>query len=285
MRIAASTYLNSAPLVYSFAQGALRHRYDFLGDAAPSRCAAMLAAGQCEIALIPVIEYQRIPGLRIIPGIAVASKRRVRSVLLAARCPLEHVRTVTLDTSSRTSQALVKILFARRYGAQPVFTERAPDGNAAGGEGQNMLEASDAALVIGDPAMRLAASADQLGLQIYDLAEEWRAMTGLPFVFAVWAVRKAACEHSPSLVQDFLAAKCEGVEKLEKIAAQYARELELPQSDLLSYLRDNVNYDLDADNIAGMQQYFELACELGLIPEVHEPQFLSHETFIEACAK
>lgn len=82
MRIAASTYLNSAPLVYSFAQGELRHRYQFLGDAAPSRCAAMLTAGQCEIALIPVIEYQRIPGLGIIPEVAVASKKRVRSVLL-----------------------------------------------------------------------------------------------------------------------------------------------------------------------------------------------------------
>src|SRR5438128_2657299 len=112
MRIAASTYLNSAPLVYSFAQGALRRRYNFLGDAAPSRCAAMLTRGECEIALIPVIEYRRIPGLRIIPEIAVASKGRVRSVLLAARCPLEDVRHVTLDPSSRTSQALVRILFA-----------------------------------------------------------------------------------------------------------------------------------------------------------------------------
>lgn len=285
MRIAASTYLNSAPLVYSFAQGALRHRYEFLGDAAPSRCAAMLAAGQCEIALIPVIEYQRIPGLRIIPEIAVASKKRVRSVLLAARGPLEKTRTVTLDTSSRTSQVLVKILFARRYGAHPVFTERAPKLNAVNVACENMLEASDAALVIGDPAMRLAASADQLGLRIYDLAEEWRAMTGLPFVFAVWAVQEAACDHSPSLVQDFLAAKREGVEKLEEIAAQYARQLELPQSDLLNYLRDNVNYDLDAENIAGMQRYFELACELGLIPEPRAPKFLSSENFIEACAK
>jgi chorismate dehydratase len=174
MRIAASTYLNSAPLVYSFAQGDLRHRYKFLGDAAPSRCAAMLAARQCEIALIPVIEYQRIPDLRIIPEVAVASKNRVRSVLLAARCPLEEARKVTLDTSSRTSQALVRILFARRYKSQPVFIERTPNANV---ECENMLEASDAALVIGDPAIRLSAAADRLGVRIYDLAEEWRTMT------------------------------------------------------------------------------------------------------------
>src|SRR3989442_8242179 len=119
MRIAASTYLNSAPLVYSFASGTQRGCAVFLGDTAPARCAAMLGAGQCDVALIPVIEYQRLPRLRIIPETAVASKGRVRSVVLAARCPIEEARTVTLDSSSRTSQALVRILFARRYGGAP----------------------------------------------------------------------------------------------------------------------------------------------------------------------
>lgn len=282
MRIAASTYLNSAPLVYSFAHGELRHRYKFLGDTAPSRCAWMLATKQCEIALIPVIEYQRIPGLRLIPEIAVASKTRVRSVLLASRGPVEEARNVTLDTSSRTSQTLVKILFAHRYNSQPVFTERTPDAKI---ECENMLEESDAALVIGDPAMRMSASADRLGLRIYDLAEEWRAMTGLPFVFAVWAVREDACEQSPALVGDFLAAKREGQGRLEEIAAQYTCELGLPQADLLSYLRENVNYDLDAENIAGMRQYFKLAHELGLISKPREPEFLRYGSFIEASAK
>src|SRR5438132_9862286 len=115
MRIAASTYLNSAPLVYSFATGTQRGRDVFLGDTAPARCAQMLASGQCDVALIPVVEYQRIPRLRIIPNVAVASKSRVRSVVLAARCPIEKIRTITLDSSSRTSQALVRILFERRY--------------------------------------------------------------------------------------------------------------------------------------------------------------------------
>lgn len=271
MRIAASTYLNSAPLVYSFAEGALRRSYEFLGDAAPSRCAAMLAARQCEIALIPVIEYQRIPGLAILPDVAVASKQRVRSVLIAARCPLSEVRRVTLDTSSRTSQALVKILFERRYGSQPVFTERTPNASA---ECENMLEDTDAALVIGDPAMRLAASASQFGVRIYDLAEEWRAMTGLPFVFAVWAVREDVVEPQ-SLVRDFLAAKQEGLARLEQIATRYSTELRLSQADLLDYLTNNVNYDLDADNIAGLNRYFALAAECGLIPAARPAKFLS----------
>lgn len=271
MRIAASTYLNSAPLVYSFAQGSLRDRYIFLGDTAPARCAALLAAGQADIALIPVIEYQRIPDLKIIPELAVASKRQVRSVLLAARCPLTEVRTVTLDTSSRTSQTLVKLILAHRYGCQPQFLERTPDDAA---RCENMLEASDAALVIGDPAMRLAASAAQLGVQIYDLAEEWRALTGLPFVFAVWAVRADAQFEPRALVQDFLAAKQEGLTRLEELATTYARELALPYDGLLSYLRENVNYDLDEENQAGMQRYFELAAEAGLIVAARPLQFI-----------
>ncbi len=270
MRIAASTYLNSAPLVYSFAQGSLRKRFTFIGDAAPSRCAAMLAAGQCEVALIPVIEYQRISGLRILPEIAVASKDRVRSVILAARRPLNEAQIVTLDTSSRTSQALVKILFQRRYGTLPHFLERTPDAKI---NCENMLEDGDAALVIGDPAMRLAASARQMGAQIYDLAEEWRAMTGLPFVFAVWAVREEVLEDAPNLVRDFIAAREEGVGRIEQIASQYAIDLELPHDDLLGYLRDNVNFDLDEENIAGLRRYFSLAHECGLIEEAREIRF------------
>ena len=231
----------------------------------------MLATGQADIALIPVIEYQRIPDLKIIPDLAVASKRQVRSVLLAARRPLAEVRTVTLDTSSRTSQTLVKLILAQRYGCQPQFLERTPDDAA---RCENMLEASDAALVIGDPAMRLAASAAQLGVQIYDLAEEWRALTGLPFVFAVWAVRADAQFEPRTLVQDFLAAKQEGLTKLEELAATYAQELALPYDGLLSYLRENVNYDLDEENRAGMQRYFELAAAAGLIAAARPLQFV-----------
>lgn len=282
MRIAASTYLNSAPLVYSFSQGSLRQAYEFLGDAAPSRCAAMLDARQCEIALIPVIEYQRIPGLLMIPDVAVASKKRVQSVLIASRCSLHEVRRVTLDTSSRTSQTLVRILFERKFGSRPIFIERTPD-FAAGCE--NMFEDSDAALVIGDPAMRLAALAPQLGLQIYDLAEEWREMTGLPFVFAVWAARAEMIENHEVIARDFLAAKREGMARLNQIATSYAEDLKLPQQHLLAYLQDNVNYDLDPENIAGMQRYFALATECGFIPECQPIEFLRPPELIEAAGK
>lgn len=272
IRIAASTYLNSAPLVYSFAQGRFSERYRFIGDAAPSRCAAMLASGECEIALIPVIEYQRIPGLRLIPGVAVASRQRVRSVLIASRCPLREVRTLALDTSSRTSQTLVKILFRHAHGFLPEFIEQTPD--PAGGY-ENMLATTDAALVIGDPAMRVEASAAQWGVTIYDLAAEWRKMTGLPFVFAVWAIRADAVDDESSIVRDFLLARQEGIGRLAELAASYSRDLNLPAADLLDYLRNNVNYDLDEENLTGMRQYFALAYRYRLISENRPLSFLT----------
>jgi chorismate dehydratase len=265
MRIAASTYFNSAPLVHSFAAGTQRNRVIFIGDTAPSRCAQMLARGQCEIALIPVIEYLRIPNLRLIPNVAVASKQRVASVILAARGNLESVSNVALDSSSRTSQTLVKILFARRYHNSPVFCERTPDVEAGCA---NMFEGADAALLIGDPTFQLKAQADKMDLRIYDLAEEWRALTGRPFVFAVWAVREDTLDDYRRVKLDFELAKREGIDRIPEIAAQYAASLNMPRNEMLGYLRENVNFDLDEENLAGLREYFRLAYEHGFV-EAH----------------
>ncbi len=271
MRIAASTYLNSAPLVHSFTAGMQRKRVIFMGDTAPSRCAQMLASGQCEIALIPVIEYLRIPNLRIIPNVAVASKQRVGSVLLAARCNLASVTKVALDASSRTSQTLVKILLARRYHNQPVYCERTPD--IAHGCA-NMFEGTDAALLIGDPTFDLKAKAAALGLHLHDLAEEWRGLTGLPFVFAVWAVREDALDDYRRVRLDFEMAKREGLDRIAEIATQYAATLRQPLPELLQYLRENVNFDLDEENTAGLREYFRLAHDCGLVERNRALQFV-----------
>lgn len=276
MRIAASTYLNSAPLVHSFVRGGLRKSYQFIGDTAPARCSALLAAGECEIALIPAIEYQRIPGLRIVPGVAVASKNRVRSVLIASRRPLGEVRRLVLDRSSRTSQSLVRIILRHRYGVEPELIERTPD---PGCGYENMFDGADAALVIGDPAMEVEMSATMLGLTVHDLAAEWRAMSGHPFVFAVWAVRGLTLpspEIEAQLTTDFQRAREEGIAQLGEIAAAYSGALGLPVEDLLSYLQSNVNYDLDEENLAGLTRYYELAHQYGLIAANRPLSFL-HE--------
>jgi chorismate dehydratase len=256
--IAASIYLNAAPLCYSFRFGAQKDRCHFLPDVAPVRCSELLAQGRADAALIPVIEYQRIPDLRVAPGACVASKTRVRSVLLASRVPIRKVRSVALDTSSRTSAALIQIILGRFYELSPSYISSPP----VIGE---MLRANDAALIIGDPAMLI----DRSGLEVYDLAEEWRNHTGLPFVFAFWAVRSDSKAWAGEAVSservDFLAAKREGLEHADELADLYAGQLGLESDDLFRYLTESIDYDLDAESLRGLELYYDLACQSRLI--------------------
>lgn len=256
-RIAASDYLNSALLIFSFQHGTQRDHCTLIPDAAPARCAEMLRARQVEAALIPAIEYQRIPDLLVVPGVAVASKSKVRSVVLASNVPVEQVKTVALDTSSRTSVSLIRILFKEFYKIEAEFRPAAPDVPA-------MLAANDAAVVIGDPAMTF----QREGRHVYDLAEEWRKFTGLPFVFAVWAIHAPEAEKLSGV--DFAAARDEGRAHRPELAARYSRMLGLPEDDLITYLTDNINYELDAENLAGLTRYYELAARHGLIDEARD---------------
>ncbi|HKY03563.1 MAG TPA: menaquinone biosynthesis protein [Blastocatellia bacterium] len=258
--IAASSYLNAAPLCYSFIEGSQRDRCGFLSDAAPWRCAELLVQRRADAALIPVIEYQRIAGLKVAPGACVSSKKSVRSVILASRVPIDEVRRVALDTSSRTSAALIQIILSRFYGLEPEYSDAPP-------QIEEMLETSDAALMIGDPAMLV----DRARLHVYDLAEEWRKQTGLPFVFAFWAVRKDS-QAWPGGV-DFIEAKLEGIAHAEEIAAAYEARLGLKKDDLITYLTENISYDLDPESLRGLRLYYDLARECGLIESVRELEF------------
>lgn len=269
--IAASSYLNAAPLCYSFVYGAQRIRCEFLSDAAPARCAEMLGDGRADAALIPAIEYQRIAGLKVAPGACVASKREVRSVLLASRVPLERIRTVALDNSSRTSAALIQIILGHFCGVEASYRQSPP-------KLVDMLETNDAALIIGDPAMLI----DRSSLHVYDLAEEWRKHTDLPFVFAFWAIRanSTAWPGSPGIVDsqeeriDFEAAKVEGLAHAEQLADIYGKRLGLASSGLFSYLTENISYDLDEECLRGLRLYYELAYQCALIAKPRDLVFL-----------
>jgi chorismate dehydratase len=262
--IAASSYLNAAPLCYSFIYGEQKNRCSFLSDAAPARCAELLAEGRADAALIPVIEYQRIQRLKVAAGACVASKSKVQSVILASRKPISEVRSVALDTSSRTSAALIQIILGRFYGLRPAYQNSPP-------RIDEMLESNDAALIIGDPAMLI----DRSQLRVYDLAEEWRKQTGLPFVFAFWAVRQdsVALANRDEPGVDFLAAKREGVAHAGELADIYSAQLGLPRESLIRYLTENISYDLDEESLRGLKLYFELARECGLIEEARELEF------------
>src|ERR1700676_1313588 len=178
LRISAISYLNTAPLMWDFEHGNSPARTGFdISYTIPSLCAASLREGSADIGIIPAAAYTSIPDLAILPGVAIASRRAVRSILLVSKVPLEKIRSVALDTSSMTSVALTKVLFAKWWGGGRTFTTMVPDI-------EQMLEMHDAGLVIGDPALKI----DRSRYLTYDLAEEWIRLTGKPFVFAFWAV-------------------------------------------------------------------------------------------------
>lgn len=262
-RLAASSYSNTAPLIWSFLHGTASKGVELITDTAPARCADMLADGTVDAALVPVIEYQRLKDVLVVPGVCVAAKSQVRSVVLATRCgSLREVRSVALDTSSRTSAALIKIIFREFVGTEPEWISHAPDLTA-------MLEVADAALLIGDPAMTFARN----GLHVHDLAGLWREHTGFGFVFAMWMVRATAAARLASV--DFTAVRDEGVAHLDEIATAYARETGLPTDEIAHYLSTNISFKLDDDLLAGLNRYYELAAKHDLIPDVRPLRRLS----------
>ena len=260
LRVAAVSYLNSVPLVWGLVHGP--HRAAFQVDfILPSECADALRDGRADAGIIPSIEYQRIPGLKIVPGLSVSSSGPVRSVLLISRVAVEEIRSVALDTSSRTSAGLVQILLRRRNGVSPRFAPHAPDLT-------RMLQEHDAALMIGDPAL----AADFPGLKVYDLAEEWRGMTGLPFVFAFWAVRAEAA--APELIRLFQESAAFAMVHLADIVRAEASRTGLPEWLVRTYLTHNIDFTLGDKNLAGLMLFYTLALELGLTPAARPPEFI-----------
>lgn len=253
-RIAASTYLNSAPLIWSFLHGAKRSTVDFI-DAVPARCAQLLSQNEVDAALVPVIEYQRIPGGALVPDVCVGSLNEVLSVVLVSKnTQLEDIRTVALDESSRTSATLVKVIFREFLEREPEWTTRSP--NLA-----EMLDRNDAALIIGDPGMTFP----RTGLKVWDMATLWRNYTGFGFVFAMWMVREA-------IKVDFAGARDEGMTRIEEIVD--AHKEKIPQMDLYKYLTENIVYRIDDSMQSGLELYFELAHRHGLIERVKPLRYI-----------
>jgi chorismate dehydratase len=296
LRISIVKYLNTAPLVRGFTHGPLRGKYQ-LSFTVPSQCSEQLRSGAVDIAIIPAIELQRIDGLVVLPNLSIASNKCVRSLLLASKKPISEVCLIALDRSSRSTQAMVRILCAKRWHITPEFFEADPDLRA-------MLEKADAALLIGDPALRLAldseagAKCDSAGnlccppeiaglprrssLFLYDVVEKWRSLTSLPAVLALWAARPDAV--TSEVIRDFQHSLAFGMQHLPEICAEASRDLNLPAEKLHRYLTENIDYILDEENLRGLQRYYDLAAELGLIPEAKPVQIASSEPSPELAA-
>jgi len=291
LRVSVVEYLNTAPLVWGFTDGPLAGKYE-LSFTVPSECAEALRRGDADIAIIPSIEYQRIPGIVALPEIGVAAKGAVRSILVVAKKPIEMARRIALDAGSRSSAALVRILAAEFWKIQPEWVNAAPNPS-------EMLKDADAALVIGDPALRISLKMDRLDgkapagesccdgdpedmpvpgfdtLFVYDVAHQWRELTGKPCVLALWAGRRGAV--TPEVIADFQASKDYGLDRIREIAETASMKLDLPPGALERYLTENVHYDLDEEFVAGLRLYFEKAAAMALIPRAIALDFAGTE--------
>jgi len=247
-----------------------------------------LRRADADIAIIPAIEYQRMEGMAVIPGISIAARADVRSLLVVAKRPIEMAKRVALDTSSRSSAALVRLLAEGYWKISPEFVDAAPNPT-------EMLKQADAALVIGDPALRVALKMDTLAgkapsgeqccqgdpdelpvpgfetIFVYDVAYQWREMTGKPCVLALWAGRREAI--TPEVAADFEFSRSYGLARLREISEGASIKLDLPVRALERYLTDHINFDLDEENLAGLNLYFEKAAAAGLIPRARPIEF------------
>lgn len=265
-RISASSYSNTAPLVWSFLYGQNKGKVEVILDTAPARSAELLMQDRVDAALVPVITYQMIDDVKLIPNVCVGARERVRSVCLVTRGrDLQDVRSVSLDTSSRTSVALTKIIFREFLGFEPEWRNSHPDIDS-------MLADSDAALLIGDPALKLSADVTQrkveTGIRYFDLAELWRKYTGFGFVFAMWMTRR------PVMEIDFAAARDEGLAHLDSIIANYEGDIRLGIDEMRTYLSQNISYTIDDSMKSGLELYFKLAAKHGLVDRAKEMRFL-----------
>jgi chorismate dehydratase len=289
LRIAAINFLNPAPLMWDFehpplaAPLALRYQIDRMS---PSDCAAALASRHADIGLVPIAALATNPGLRILPGCTIASKGRVRSLLLVRRAaqPLAALRSVAADIASRTTLAYTRIMFHKWGNPAVPFLPLAADLDF-------MLDRADAAILIGDPALfaleerenRFERSHEEL--VYHDLAEEWHTLTGLPFVSAVWAAaptnqilpgapepvlslpKDLDSETRDLIANDFIQSRIHGLENIDALVAEWSARLPIPEQTIRTYLTTNIHYVLDEECTEGMRGFFRIAAELAVLPE------------------
>lgn len=250
MKLGCLPYLNVKPLVYTLERGGLPHGWELV-YAPPSRLAEMLAVG--EIAAAPVSSFATFinPDFGVCPGICIAADGPVKSVLLLSKKTLPNIDTVALDTSSLSGANMLRIVLEESYGLTPEFVRLPPDPVSS------MLEHCDAALVIGNPAM----TCPKDDLIVLDLAEEWRKLTALPSVFAVWAGKGI----TPELVEVLQTSKAEGMSRIEEIAREESIRLGLPHQVCEDYLARVMVYDLGEREAQGLAEFRRKAVTHGLV--------------------
>ncbi|MBC8646216.1 MAG: menaquinone biosynthesis protein [Thermoanaerobaculia bacterium] len=256
IRVSIVDFLNARPLTWG-----LLHEppagVEVLRDP-PAVCAERLSRGEVDAGLIPSIEYQRLAGLQVVGGLGIAASSEVRSVLLVSRVSRERISSVSLDPASRTSAALTRILLKRRYGLAPRYEERS----------RGMGEDADASLIIGDPALKARLN----GQVVLDLAAEWRAFSGHPFVFAFWAVHPGS--PAGELAGILRRSRDAAVAQFDRLVEEEAADSGLSQAVIRDYLLHALHYELDEGDLEGLKLFYELAAEDRLIEEAKPLRFV-----------
>jgi chorismate dehydratase len=277
LRVAAIGFLNPAPLMWDFEHApldeALAERY-IVDRMTPSECAARLADGRADIGLIPIASLATTPGLRVLPGCTIASKGKVRSLILVHRASVSpsKLRSVAADAASRTTLAYARMMFHKWGNAEVPFLPMAADLDG-------MLERADAAILIGDPALLALEERnnqfERTGEELVylDLAEEWRKLTGLVFVSAVWAIaptERVLAGGSvlvESVANDFILSRDHGLANIDALVAEWSERFPIPEQTIRTYLTANIHYVLDEECVEGMRGFFRIAAEYRILPQ------------------
>lgn len=270
LRVCAVRYLNTVPLVWGFLHGEQRGVFD-LRFTLPSECADAVRSSDADIGLVPVVALARQHDLVVIPGHAIACRGPVRSILLVSQKPMEEISSFAADEGSRTSTILAQILLARQFGLRPRVRPYPP-------KLDDMLDLADAALIIGDPALRIDPEGREWRgqpLHIYDLGAAWVEMTGLPMVYAVWAVKKLVAD--PALTELFAASAEYGRQHIEEIIEAESRQRDLPPELVRRYLTHHIRFDLGEQERRSMEVFLRLAYELGLVEQSRDLRYLEKE--------
>jgi chorismate dehydratase len=270
IRVGAVSFLNTKPLIYPLLNEEIETDIALSVDV-PSRVAALLSKGELDVGLIPIVEYFRANPLDtsycILPDISITSHGHVRSIQLFSRVPVQEIRRIALDTNSRSSVALLKILLAEQYQISPSFTTCAPTVMPKTALENRQDPPFEAVLLIGDAALRHLGSTEHS----VDLGEAWYKLTGLPFVYACWVARKEA--DLGDLPQVLLESKERGTAKIPEIARIEAEKLGLPEKLCLDYLQDSIKYNLDESAIAGIELFYKYAVKNNLAPPCRSLSF------------
>lgn len=245
-RVGAVSYLNTVPLVWGMLHGPQHEQVD-LSFSIPSACAEEMERGRIDIGLVPVAEIAR-QALDIVPGVGISCWGAVRSILLLSGVPWRQVRTLAADRSSRTSVELARVILRERYGVEPQVTSQEPVLD-------EMLSRADAALIIGDPALRI--DPHEVQFDWLDLGAEWVALTGVPMVFAAWAGK-------PGIPLDRLSAITRasyefGRARLSEIIEEEYSRRGITRDLGERYLRQHIRYELGPDEQEGLNTFYELA--------------------------